>query len=104
MLSRRCQGRPGCSNFRRYGKATCAPLNDWLYKTLQAVHERVIPSDDEYTLVFDKLEILIALGYAYRGFLIGFQWVRLFTEMRIEIEFYKRSGNPSQNSMSSRHL
>ena len=49
-----------------------APLNDWLHDALRQHAKRVIPSDDEYTLVFDKLEILIALGHAYRG---SFNWV-----------------------------
>ena len=44
------------------------PLNDWLHDVLRQHARRVIPNDDEYTLVFDKLEILMALGYAYRGF------------------------------------
>ncbi len=44
------------------------PLNDWLHGALRQHARRVIPDDDEYTLVFDKLEILMALGYAYRGF------------------------------------
>ncbi len=42
------------------------PLNIWLYNALRQYAKRIIPSDDEYMLVFDKLEILIALGYAYR--------------------------------------
>ena len=43
-----------------------APLNDWLHSVLRQPAKRVISSDDEYTLFFDKLEILIALGCAYR--------------------------------------
>ena len=43
-----------------------APLNDWLHNALRQLTKRVIPSDDEYALVFDKLEILIAIGCAYR--------------------------------------
>ena len=48
------------------------PLNDWLHDVLRQHARRVIPDDDEYTLVFDKLEILIAFGYGYRR---SFRWV-----------------------------
>lgn len=48
------------------------PLNDWLHDVLKQHARRVIPNDDEYTVVFDKLEILIALGYGYRR---SFRWV-----------------------------
>lgn len=44
---------------RRY-----APLNDRLHETLREPVKRLIPNDSRYTLVFDKLEILMALGYA----------------------------------------
>ena len=44
-----------------------APLNDWLYALLRGSAKRLIPNDDRYTLVFDKLEILIALAYAYHA-------------------------------------
>ena len=43
------------------------PLSDWLYETLQPYVERLIPDNNRYTLVFDELEMLMALGYAYRG-------------------------------------
>ena len=39
------------------------PLSDWIHDTLRPHVERIIPSDDSYSLVFDKLEILMALGY-----------------------------------------
>ena len=39
------------------------PLSDWIHHTLRPHVERIIPSDDSYSLVFDKLEILMALGY-----------------------------------------
>lgn len=45
---------------RRY-----TPLNDWLHAALRQTTKRLIPNEDRYTLVFDKLEILMALGYAY---------------------------------------
>lgn len=41
-----------------------APLNDWLHALLRQPTKRLIPSDDRYTYVFDKLEMLMALGYA----------------------------------------
>ena len=44
-----------------------APLNDWIHDTLRPHAERIIPGDDRYTLVFDKLEILIALNYAHKA-------------------------------------
>ena len=43
-----------------------APLNDWLHNELRQYTQRLIPNDDQYTLIFDRLEILIALGYAYQ--------------------------------------
>ena len=43
---------------RRY-----VPLSDWIHDTLRPHLERIIPSDDSYSLIFDKLEILMALGY-----------------------------------------
>lgn len=40
-----------------------APLNDWIHATLRPHAARIIPDDARYTFVFDKLEILLALGY-----------------------------------------
>ena len=42
-----------------------APLNDWIHDALRPHAERIIPDNDRYTLVFDKLEILMALSYAH---------------------------------------
>ncbi len=42
-----------------------APLNDWIHDTLQPQAERIIHDNNRYTLVFDKLEILMALNYAH---------------------------------------
>ena len=47
---------------RRY-----APLNEWLHDELRPHAKRLIPNDDTYTLLFDKLEILIALSYAFQN-------------------------------------
>lgn len=44
-----------------------APLNDWLHENLRGHIKHLIPSDSRYTLVFDKLEILMALGYAHHA-------------------------------------
>lgn len=41
------------------------PLNNWIHETLQPCAERIIYDKNRYTLVFDKLEILIALSFAY---------------------------------------
>jgi hypothetical protein len=42
-----------------------APLNDWLHAVLRQPTRRMISSDDRYTYLFDKLEMLMALGYAH---------------------------------------
>ena len=39
------------------------PLNDWIHVALRPYSEHIIPDIDQYTLVFDKLEILVALSY-----------------------------------------
>ena len=44
---------------RRY-----APLNDWIHGVLREHTTSIIPNDLRYSLVFDKLEILIALSFA----------------------------------------
>ena len=41
------------------------PPNDWMHETLRPYAERIIPDNDRYTFIFDKLEILIALSYAH---------------------------------------
>jgi hypothetical protein len=43
------------------------PLNDWIHDALQPIVETEIPDPRQYTLTFDKLEILIALSFAHRG-------------------------------------
>ncbi|MDE0043174.1 MAG: SIR2 family protein [Candidatus Poribacteria bacterium] len=42
-----------------------APLNDWIHDTLRSQAASIIPDDNRYTLAFDKLEILMALSFAY---------------------------------------
>lgn len=41
------------------------PLNDWVHGTLRSYAGPIIPDNNRYTLVFDKLEILIALSCAH---------------------------------------
>lgn len=68
---------PPCCLFRNGGQVMQllegmerrqAPLNDWMHETLRPYTERIIPDSDRYTLLFDKLEIMMALSYArHRG-------------------------------------
>lgn len=46
---------------RRY-----APMNSWIHDALRTHVQRIIPSKEQYTLIFDKFEILITLDYLYR--------------------------------------
>jgi len=41
------------------------PLNDWIHDALRPHAACIIPDNDRYTLLFDKLEILMALSYAH---------------------------------------
>ena len=41
------------------------PLSDWLHDALRQPLKQLIPNDEKYSLIFDKLEILIALGFGY---------------------------------------
>ena len=41
-----------------------APLNEWMHEVLRESAMSVVPQDDQYTLLFDKLEILISLSAA----------------------------------------
>ena len=40
-------------------------LNQWIFEALRPHARRIITMEDRYTMVFDKLEILMALNYAY---------------------------------------
>jgi len=42
-----------------------APLNDWLHTLLQPRFRSFMPSESRFTYTFDKLEVLMALSYAY---------------------------------------
>lgn len=44
-----------------------APLNDWIYALLRANALGIVPSEARYTYVYDKLEILMALSYAFHA-------------------------------------
>ena len=41
------------------------PLNDWVHDTLRKPFKQLIPSDQRYSLTFDRIEILIALAYSH---------------------------------------
>lgn len=43
------------------------PLNDWLHEVLRQPAHRILPNDARYTYTFDKLEVLMALGYAFHA-------------------------------------
>jgi len=43
-----------------------APLNDWIHNALRETLRALIPDDDHYTFIFDKLEILVALACGHR--------------------------------------
>ena len=43
-----------------------APLSVWIHETLRPYAERIIPDVAQYTLAFDKLEMLMALSYIYQ--------------------------------------
>ena len=44
-----------------------APLSDWLFSLLKPKVKGIIPSEARFTFAFDKLEVLMALGHAYRA-------------------------------------
>ena len=43
------------------------PLSDWLHALLQPRLRDLTPSDFRFTYAFDKLEVLMALSYAYHA-------------------------------------
>ncbi len=42
-----------------------APLNDWIHQAIRSHAKRIVPGTNQYTLLFNKLEILMALGCAH---------------------------------------
>ena len=92
-----------------------APLNDWIHNILRPYAERIIPDNDRYTLVFDKLEILMALSYAhYKGKMVlrheflrailGAAWRFPDTEAKTVRTSCVKSRNRSQKSKMNRRL
>ncbi len=51
------------------------PLNDWIHRTLRHSTKAIFPDDDQYTFIFDKLEILISLN-AWHNSPPGDTWLR----------------------------
>ena len=52
------------------------PLNDWIHDILWPIAERILHDDKQYTLVFDQLEMLIALNYAHHKYTEAFgPWI-----------------------------
>lgn len=43
------------------------PMNDRLHDHLRAPLKNLIPNDSRYSLIFDKLELLMALGFVYNN-------------------------------------
>ena len=54
------------------------PLNDWMHKTLRPHVAPIVPDDRRYTFVFDKLEMLLALGYIHAAPDIGWAPIGAF--------------------------
>ncbi|MBJ6751345.1 SIR2 family protein [Geomonas anaerohicana] len=44
-----------------------APMNDWIHNFLRPQFKQTFPSDKRFTLLFDKLEILMAMSCAYHS-------------------------------------
>ena len=51
---------------RLTGTEGYAPLNDWIHDALRQHAKRILPNNAQYTLAFDRLELLIALNSAHR--------------------------------------
>ncbi len=43
------------------------PLSDWLFSLMKSKVKGIVPSEARFTLAFDKLEVLMALGHANRA-------------------------------------
>ena len=52
-----------------------AALSDWIHDTLREPLKSLIPDNDRYDCIFDKLEILIALGFGTLPTLLPRYWV-----------------------------
>ena len=53
------------------------PLSDWIHNILWSYAESIISDDNRYTLTFDKLEILMALSYAYHEDEWSSEWYKV---------------------------
>ena len=42
------------------------PLHDWLHDTVRPYTKDILPENDRYSFIFDKLELLISLGISYQ--------------------------------------
>ena len=78
------------------------PLNDWIHGALRPCAEHIIHHDNRYALVFDKLEILIALSYAhYKDKWSEWYWAppgAFIHRDENRVEFFERLRNRSQQS------
>jgi hypothetical protein len=67
-------GRSGSNwNFLEGMERAYAPLSDWLHRLLRETLKSLMPNDSRYTQTFDKLEVLMALGYAHHA--TGSYWI-----------------------------
>ena len=57
------------------------PLNDWIQAVLRKYMSNTIFNSKQYDLVFDKLEILMALSYAYHDDEKAESWYRYWTPL-----------------------
>ena len=48
-------------------ESNLTPINDWLYGVLRRPLRQVIRDDSRYAYTFDKLEMLISMGYHYKN-------------------------------------
>lgn len=44
-----------------------APLNDWIHVLLRSKAQGILPTEARYTYAFDRLELLMALSYAFHA-------------------------------------
>ena len=56
---------PDWNQFLEGMNRSISPLSDWIHDSLRDHLRPLIPDDDRYTYVFDKLEVLFSLGYAH---------------------------------------
>ena len=51
------------------------PMSDWIHSVVSQYSKGIIPNDDRHTLVYTKLEMLLALGFSHHGVSIFGDWV-----------------------------